>query len=152
MAATLFDHIKQITENQDAKYWDNLEESDKKSWSNYMILRFLSMNPDWTEFISDIQRHVQELPPKSLYLFLIGGVVPKGKVYLKYIKAKTDDKYDSWLIDLVSMYYQVSKSQSEDYLEILYATISGHKHILEICQAYGTEIADIKKLKLKCTL
>ena len=43
MAATLFDHITQITNVQNPKYWDTLDESDRKTWSNYMVLRFLSM-------------------------------------------------------------------------------------------------------------
>ena len=46
---SLFDHITHITQIQDPKYWDKLEEGDKKTWSNYMIHRFLSMNPDWIE-------------------------------------------------------------------------------------------------------
>jgi len=36
MAKTLFDHINAITQEKDPKYWDKLEESDKKTWSNYM--------------------------------------------------------------------------------------------------------------------
>ena len=41
MAKGLFDHIKQITNVQDPKYWDKLEPEDKKTFSNYMVLRFL---------------------------------------------------------------------------------------------------------------
>ena len=39
MAKTLFDHIKAVTQFQDPKYWDKLEETDKKTWSNYMVQR-----------------------------------------------------------------------------------------------------------------
>ena len=39
----LFDHINAITSEQDPKYFDKLTEEDLKSWSNFMINRFLSM-------------------------------------------------------------------------------------------------------------
>ena len=32
MAKSLFDHIKAITSEQNPKYWDTLEEADKKTW------------------------------------------------------------------------------------------------------------------------
>ena len=32
--ASLFDHIKQITNVQNPMYWDSLEEGDKKTWNN----------------------------------------------------------------------------------------------------------------------
>ena len=90
MAKSLFDHIKAITSEQDPKYWDKLDESDRKTWSNYMVHRFLSMNPDWIEVLSEIQPYTQTLEPKQLYLALI-GLLPKGKYYLKYIKGKKED-------------------------------------------------------------
>ena len=55
MAKTLFDHIKAITQFQDPKYFDKLEEGDLKTWSNYMIHRFLSMNSDWIEVLAELQ-------------------------------------------------------------------------------------------------
>ena len=71
MAAGLFDHIKQITNVQNPKYWDTLEDADKKTWSNYMVLRFLSMKYEWVETIATLQPHIQEIPPKAMYLCLI---------------------------------------------------------------------------------
>ena len=53
----LFDHIKQITNVQNPMYWDTLTESDKKTWSNYMIHRFISMKSDWIEVENEIQRY-----------------------------------------------------------------------------------------------
>ena len=82
---TLFDHIKAVTQFQDPKYWDKLEDGDKKTWSNYMVHRFLSMNPDWIQVLSEIQPYTQVLEPKQLYLALI-GLLPKGRYFLKYTK------------------------------------------------------------------
>ena len=145
---TLFNHLTAITQYQDPKYWDTLSESDKKTWSNYMVLRFISMNPDWVELVSLIQPFVQEIHPKMLYLVLI-GTLPKTKRFLKYTKADSADKYETWLVDLVSRYYEVSKLEAEDYLLILYSTSAGHAHIKKLCEIYGTEPKEIKKLKLK---
>jgi hypothetical protein len=145
---TLFDHIKAVTNDQNPKYWEKLDTVDKKTWSNYMILRFLSMKYEWVELISDIQPYLQELPPKTLYLTLI-DIIPKSKTFLKYIKSTGDESYEQWIIDLVAMKYQVSKSEAEEYVRILYSIKEGHQKLKEIAQNYGTDEKLIKKLKLK---
>ena len=62
---SLFDHIKQITDVQSPNYWDDISDDDKKSWSNYMVNRFLSMKMDWVELVNEVQRY--PLQPKDLY-------------------------------------------------------------------------------------
>ena len=145
---SLFDHITNITSVQYPKYWDSLEEVDKKSWSNYMVHRFLSMNPDWIEILSEIQPYTQTLEPRQLYLALI-GILPKGRYYMKYIKGKKADKYDSWLVDLIKQDFNCSLKESEEYCEILYATTEGRENIKYICEKYGIDKKQITKLKLK---
>jgi len=145
---TLFDHIKAVTQFQDPKYWDKLEESDKKTWSNYMIHRFLSMNSDWIEVLSEIQPYTQVLEPKQLYLSLI-GILPKGRYYMRYIKGKKANKYESWLVDLLIQDFMCSSKEAEDYCEILYATKEGRENIKYICEKYGVDKKQITKLKLK---
>ena len=61
----LFDHITHITQKQTKGYWNSLNETEKKQWSNYMIHRFLSMKMEWTDFINEIQK--LNLKPKHLY-------------------------------------------------------------------------------------
>ena len=148
MAKTLFDHLNAITDKKDPKYWDKLEDADKKTWSNYMILRFLSMKPEWIELIADIQPYIQEAPPKAMYLCLI-GLIPKTRAFLKYMKPASSEKYEAWLIKLVARYYEVSETEAEDYANILYQTTIGKLHIKEIAEAYGTETKVISALKLK---
>jgi len=145
---TLFDHIKAVTQFQDPKYWDKLEESDKKTWSNFMIHRFLSMNPDWIEVLSEIQPYTQTLEPKQLYLSLI-GIIPKGRYFLKYTKGKKDNKYESFLIDIIKQDFMCSSKEAEDYCEILYSTREGRENIKYICEKYGIDKKQITKLKLK---
>jgi len=147
MAKSLFDHINAICKDQNKKYWDTLDESDKKTWSNYMVFRFLSMNPDFTPIVAQLQPILQEVPPKALYLALI-DIIPKGRYFLKYIKPKSADKYEEWLVELVSKHYEVSKLQAEDYLEILYESRGGREKVKELCEAYGVDVKQITKLKL----
>jgi hypothetical protein len=148
MAKTLFDHLNAITYDKNPKYWDSLEDADKKTWSNYMIIRFLSMNPDWIETIADVQPYIQNAPPKAMYLCL-SGLLQKKKVFLKYMKPVSSDKYENWIIELVAKYYEVSQLEAEGYLEILYQSTIGKLHIKEIAEAYGTDPKQITKLKLK---
>lgn len=148
MTKSLFDHIKAVTSEQNPNYWHTLEDADKKTWSNFMIHRFLSMNPDWIEILSDIQPYTQVLEPKQLYLALI-GIIPKGKYYLKYTKGKGENKYESWLIDLIKIDFQSSKKEAEEYCEILYSTREGRQTIKYLCEKYGVDSKQITKLKLK---
>jgi hypothetical protein len=148
MAKTLFDHLNAICDKKDPKYWDSLDESERKTWSNYMILRFLSMKPEWIELIADIQPYLQEAPPRAMYLCLI-GLIPKTRAFLKYMKPASSEKYEDWIIELICKYYNVSKLQAEEYYLILHQTTSGKTHIKEIAEAYGTDPKQITKLKLK---
>ena len=80
---SLFDHIKQITDVQSHNYWDEISDEDKKSWSNYMTHRFLSMKMEWVELVNELQKY--NLKPKELYK-LYTNILTKGKQWLKYIK------------------------------------------------------------------
>jgi|TARA_B100000424_G_scaffold240031_1_gene207181 hypothetical protein len=148
MAKTLFDHIKAITQFQDPNYFDKLEEDDLKTWSNYMIHRFLSMNSNWIEVLSDLQPYTEQLTPKQLYLAYI-GILPKGRHYLRYVKGKKTNKYESWMVELIKEDFQCSLRQAEEYVEILYSTREGRESIKSICEKYGIDKKEITKLKLK---
>ena len=88
MVKTLFDHIKAITQSQDPNYFDKLEESDLKTWSNYMIHRFLSMNSDWVEILSELQPYTEQLQPKQLYLVLILGFYQKVDIISDMLRVR----------------------------------------------------------------
>jgi len=53
------------------------------------------------------------------------------------------------VVKLVAQFYEVSETESEEYLKILYETTSGKMHIKEIAENYGTDPKQITKLKLK---
>jgi hypothetical protein len=148
MAKSLFDHIKMITNTQDPNYWEKLDESDRKTWSNYMVFRFLSMNTDWIDLIAAIQPYVQSLPPQTLYKTLI-DLIPKGRHFLKYVKGSKSNNYEGWLVELIVKEFQCSTKEADEYLDILHATRNGREEIKNLCERYGIEQKQIKKLKLK---
>jgi hypothetical protein len=148
MAKSLFDHIKMITSEQDPNYFKKLGDEDLKSWSNFMINRFLSMNPDWIELVATLLPLTQTLRPEDMYRVYI-NVIPKGKYYLNYIKGKKETSYEEFLVNLMVTEYQCSINQANDYLDILYSTKEGKENIKYICEKYGVEKKQITKLKLK---
>ena len=108
----LFDHIKQITNVQNPMYWDTLTESDKKTWSNYMIHRFISMKSDWIEVANEIQRY-WELKPKTIYQFYT-NILPRGRTFLRYTKSKKKSKIEKWAMDILCDYFQEVLRKSND--------------------------------------
>ena len=144
----LFDHLNAITAEQDPKYFDKLSEEDLKSWSNFMINRFLSMKPEWVELIATLLPLTQTLQPKEMYKLYI-SIIPKGRQFLKYTKGKSEDKYEEFLIDLIKKEFQCSEKEALEYIEVLYSTREGRENIKYICEKYGTDKKQITKLKLK---
>lgn len=149
-SATLFDHIKQVRTIQAPNYWEELSDTDKRTWSNFMILRYISMDADWLEVIAELQPYLQQLPPNILYKVLIGIITP-FKAYIPYIsdKKSNEAKYEKWLIQLLVRDLECSEYQSKDFLDILYASKEGHLAIELLCTKYGVDPKEIKKLKLK---
>lgn len=145
---SLFDHLKAITQQQDPDYFDKISEQDKKSWSNYMLLRFMSMNDELMPLVEEVQYLVQNLEPELFYKTFI-GLIPKKSYYAKYIKAKGTASYEDWLVELVAKEYEVSKDHAEEYLQILFNSKPGKKTIRYICEKYATDPKKIKKIRPK---
>ena len=133
---SLFDHINQITSIQNPNYWDDTSDEDKKSWSNYMIHRFLSMKMEWIELVNEIQKY--NLQPKELYK-LYTNVLPKGKQWLKYIKRRNQMDYPNWLINIVTNHEEISKKEAIEYIDMLMLTEGGMLELGELAQKCGIE-------------
>lgn len=144
----LFDHINAVTAVQDPNYFKKISEEDKKTWSNYMIIRYLSMSYELVEMIAELQSLIQEMPPEILYKTLI-DLVPKKKYYLKWMKGKKTTDYEDFLYDVMVKEYAESREHIEEYLDILYETRQGREEIQELCIKYGIDKKEITKLKLK---
>jgi len=141
----LFDHINQITSVQNPNYWETLLDGDKKSFSNYMVHRFLSMKMEWVELVNELQKY--KLQPKELYKLYI-NVLPKGKQWLKYIKRRNQMEYPNWLINIVSNDMEVSKQEAKQAIDMYYLTEGGMLELGQLAQKWGIEPKRIEKAGL----
>ena len=143
MAKTLFDHINEIYQSQKKNYFSTLDDGEKRTYSAYMVNRFLSMNIHQLPLVNEVQKY--NLPSDIHYLFY-ATTVPRGKQYNKYVKSKNETKYESWLITLVAKHYNVSELEAEPYLEIYYR--DDKEGLRNMCEKYGVDPKVIKKAKL----
>ncbi len=133
---SLFDHINQITAVQNPNYWEEISVEDKKSFSNYMVNRFLSMKPEWIDLVNELQKY--NLKPKELYK-LYTNVLPKGKQWLKYTKGKSDMKYPEWLINIMRNSDESSRREAIDAIDMLMLTEGGMMELGETARKWGIE-------------
>ena len=118
--ATLFDHLANITWKK--KPWSELSETDQKSFSPYLINRWLSMNINYIELVDMFQQYtIGPLNKKHVYQ-LYFDFLPKQKSFNKYIKGKKQDKYNKELVKLIANHYQVAKIEAEEYISLLEQT------------------------------
>ena len=81
-----------------------------------MVHRYLSM---YIGYI-DIENYVQKINPtnkKQIYS-IYREMIPKQKVWLKYIKSQTPKK-NAELVDYVAEYFQCSLGEADHYIDII---------------------------------
>ncbi len=140
---TPWEWTKEITEKKTA--WENFDESSQKKFSGYMVNRFMSMKLELVNFVNDLQK--LELDKKNLYN-VYKEILPRKKMWFKYIKADKTTKYESWLTDIMCKHFEVSKKEVISYIELLLGTKKGKLELRDILEKYGTETKLIKKLKI----
>jgi hypothetical protein len=114
---SLFDHLNEIRVGKNPKYFETLSETDKKTWSNYMVCRFLSMQPLLVETINDMQSYQDKLEPKDFYR-LCSETVPRGRGYYPYIK-NTAEKYNKSLLSLLCIHFKECERNVLQYIGLL---------------------------------
>ena len=142
----LFDHLKALyIEPYNPKYFDEMTEIDKKTFSPYMINRYLSMNSDWLFITNIVQQYSFDLPTETLYK-LYANLIPKGRTFLKWVKGKKEKKYNKDLIDIISLYYEISSFEAINYITIFLSNSERETRLVEICKMYGNTDDEIKNL------
>jgi len=142
---SLFDHVNAVTSEQHPNYWDEISDDDKKTWSNFMVNRFLSMKPEWIEFVNEVQRH--PLKPKELYKVYI-DILPKKKQWLKYIKGDKKTKYPKWVYEIVTKHLQCSMREASDAVDMYEISAGGQSELADMLFKYGIEEKEVRKLGL----
>jgi hypothetical protein len=132
----IFDWLKQITYEKQS--WDSFTEEDKTSFNPYMVHRFLSMNPEYIEFVNLIQNipYTEKEKIYKLYLYMI----PKKNMFLKYIKSnKTKTKEE--LLQHLASHYECSLREAYEYYHMHHSDT-----IKNILKKRGVDDKEIKKL------
>lgn len=137
--ATIFDFIDGLTHKK--REWSKWSESDQKKFSVFIVNRWLSMRMEFTELINEFQTYtIGLLRPQETYR-LYHEFLPASKGFAKYIKGKSEDKYDKALLAQIAEHYQVSRTEAADYVDLM-----DKVQCDRILSMYGYSDGDKKKL------
>ena len=117
MGKNLFNHLNELTQGNNEKYFDELTETEKKTWSSYIIHRFLSMSSRFIHTVNFIQQFT--LTNRQLFK-LYHKVLPKKRTFLRYIKSKKKTEKDE-LISILAKSQELGIHEIEQQLELLTA-------------------------------
>lgn len=149
----VFDHANHILKYQNTEYYSMLSDSDKNTFSTYMINKIISyvdkFNYILIPAISDIDELIfkSKLSPDMAYLLYI-GTIPKSNMYnIKYQKSSSEDsKYTQDLINIISKHLEISKDTTIAYLNQYFKNNSGKQYLEHVLESYGYDTKDIKKI------
>jgi hypothetical protein len=138
-AKTIFQHLSGIKEKKES--WASLSDMDKKSFSPFIINRWLSMNLDLLPIVNILQKYtIGFLSARDVYKVYL-DFLPKQKTFDKYIKGSKSSKYNKDVLEYLSKWYGVSQREVTDYLEIL-----SKDDVISILTKYGLTDKEAKKL------
>ena len=143
MAKSLFDHIKGVTFRKTK--WEELSEEDTKSWSNYMIARFFSMEPEFVEAINEFQTYSNGILSSKDYYKLLLDILPKKSIFLKYIKSKHKMEIESEILSTFCNHFELGRNEVYEYIRFLKE--NNQDELIDILKKYGTPEADITKFE-----
>lgn len=137
--ATVFDLISGVTDKK--REWSKWSETDQKKFTPFIVNRWLSMRMELTELINEFQTYtIGQLSPRDTYR-LYYDLLPTNKSFAKYIKGKSEDRYEKDLVAQIAEHYQVSKLEASDYIDLMDKT-----QCERILSMYGYSEAEKKKL------
>ena len=140
----LFEHLNALTAS-DPNYFKKLSDIEKKSFSIYMINRFLSMHPDLVEAVNYFQRFNHDLDNEVVFK-LYYDILPKKKIYFRYVKAIHETKYNKDLVQFLITYYRISSDEAKDYLQIYLANDFYKTELIHLLQSCGYDLQKIQDL------
>ena len=144
-AKTIFQHLDGLTKDKVA--WDQLSDMDKKSFTVYLINRWLSMNPDLIELVNYFQQYtIGQLKPRDTYK-LYYDFLPKSKLpFNKYIKGKKSGNHNQELVAYVKNYFGVSSKEASEYIDLYLMTDDRKQDLIGILRKHGITDKQITKL------
>ena len=121
-----------------------ISQSSWEKWNSYMVSRYLSMNIDYI----DIVNYVQKINPqnKQQIYSIYREMIPKKKLWLKYIKNQNKNKNYKEIAEYVAEYYECSLGEADHYIDILGGSVRG------ILWSMGVDEKETEKLIKKTKL
>ena len=111
---TLFDWLNELTFNK--REWSSFSEDQRESFNSYMIHRYVSMYIGYVELANIAQK--LPLTEKEKIYNIYKTMLPKKKIFLKYVKKQTKNTYED-LLQYVANYYHCSFGEAEEYIDII---------------------------------
>lgn len=154
-STTLIDHLKAIFDKPyNPKYYEKLTEQERRTFSSYMIHRFISSYAGFdigVPIANDGQASTDSLTPGAVYKFYhslfkkLGGATWNWNNF-KYFKEQEKIKYHPELLTIVAKHFRVSKKEVFDYLELWYTMPNGIEEVKDIVRMYAYTEKEILKL------
>ena len=132
----IFDWLQHITlyNTPASEFTDN----DWENFNSYMVHRFISMSPYYVE-VADYAQSMLPNMKKQIYNFY-REMLPKKKVWLQYIKSKTEN-INKDLVEDIAKYYEVGAADALSYIAVM-----TKEEIPIILGEMGKDEKEIKKL------
>ena len=111
---TLFEWLNEITVTKTLP--ENFSEESWNTFNSYMVHRYLSMYIGYIDIVNYVQK-INPTNKKQIYS-IYREMIPKQKVWLKYIKSQTPKK-NAELVDYVAEYFECSLGEADHYIDIL---------------------------------
>ncbi len=132
---SVFDWVKELS--YDKEPWSTFSNEDHNLFSNCMVNKIVSMNPNYIELVAEIQE--VQISKEKLYQFYC-QTLPKQKFFNKYIKP-SKAIYSSEVISILASFYQISTREVIDYCHII-----TKQDVIDILLQTGMQDKEIKKL------
>ena len=127
-SSALFDFLNDIT-------WDKkniLNRDNKHGYSQFMICRFLSMYEPYLPLVDIYINKYQGVMDDEEFHKLCIALIPKKKVFLKYVKGTPHISQCQEQVKTIAEYFKVSNQEAYEYYEIV-----GDELVDRILEMYG---------------
>jgi hypothetical protein len=112
--STLFEWLNEITVTKTLP--ENFSEESWNTFNSYMVHRYLSMYIGYIDIVNYVQK-INPTNKKQIYS-IYREMIPKQKVWLKYIKSQTPKK-NAELVEYVADYFECSLGEADHYIDII---------------------------------
>jgi hypothetical protein len=115
-ATSLFDYLGWLT--YDKKEWKDLTYEQQKGFNVYIVNKFLSMDLYLCEAINQMQEYTLSME-KELVWKIYSTILPKERLYLKYIKAEPIAGINEKDIPVFIKHFKCTEKQAIEYIQLL---------------------------------